>query len=100
MAFEAPAGSAPIATLFVKPPQRAWAPRESPSRPRPPASAEIEETRKRREPGSRDFTAPRLGQAGQHPDTHAGLGHEEPRVRTARSSCLQRECGGTAKRTR
>lgn len=86
MAFEAPAGSAPDAPLFVKTPWRGRAPLGAPGSARPAASAESEETRKRREPGSRDFPAFPPGQAGQHPDTSAGLGHRELRMHTARSS--------------
>lgn len=54
MAFGAPAGSAAVAPLFVKP-RRGLAPLGVPGLTRPAAPAESEETWKRREPGSRDF---------------------------------------------
>lgn len=96
MAFEAPTGSAPVAPLFVKLPQRG---RESPGQPRSAASAERGETRKRRELGGRDLSASSPGQAGQHLDPSVALGHWESRVRATKSSRLERGCAGTAGRT-
>lgn len=96
MAFKAPTGSAPVAPLFVKLPQRG---RESLG---VPGAAQIRclygarGDSEKAGAGSRDLSASSPGQAGQHLDPSVALGHWEFWVRATKSSRLERGCAGTA----